>query len=117
MNEQQTSSSDPLRVDTDVMRLAIARLHDLAGRLTSAGDKLISASESYGKPWGDDKTGDQFYGQYKDPHQKAVDAAIQAGKVLHDSTQQISDMVKKFESSEEQAAATGRSVRSVVDPG
>ncbi|MEU9348166.1 hypothetical protein AB0D74_43930 [Streptomyces sp. NPDC048278] len=110
MSEQQ--SNEPLRVDTDLMRRAISRLEQLADQLISAGDQLQNASESYGECWGDDKTGKQFYEQYQEPHSQALTAAQQGGSVLHDSTEQVAAMVKAFESSEDNAAATGSSLSS-----
>jgi uncharacterized protein YukE len=114
MSEQQQASNEPLRVDTDLMRQAIPKLEGLADRLKSAGEHLQSTSESYGECWGGeaDETGKKFSEQYQKPHSDVITAALQGGSVLHDSTEQVSDMAKAFESSEENAAATGNALRS-----
>ncbi|MFJ9907454.1 hypothetical protein ACIRVK_31975 [Streptomyces sp. NPDC101152] len=118
MGEQQQSSwNGTLRVDTDLMRHAIGRLQGLADRLRSAGEQLQSTSESLSGCEGDDKTGKKFDGQYQGPHHDVVTAALQGGSVLQDSTGQVADMVKAFEASEENAAATGNALRSQVNPG
>ncbi|MEU2778500.1 hypothetical protein ABZ646_37900 [Streptomyces sp. NPDC007162] len=119
MSEQQQQSSwnEPLRVDTDLMRPAIPRLMSLAHRLRSAGEKLQNTSESLRGCEGGDKTGQKFDGQYQGPHHDVVTAALQGGAVLEDSTGQVADMVKAFEASEENAAATGNALRSQMNPG
>jgi uncharacterized protein YukE len=114
---QQQPSNEPLRVDTDLMNLAIPKLKSLAGRLTSAGKQLQSTSESYGECWGGDKTGKKFVGQYQGPHAQVITAALQGGSVLDDSTEQVAAMVKAFESSEENAAATSKSLRTGQNSG
>ncbi len=117
MSEQQASSNEPLRVDTDLMRLAIGRLEKLADRLQSAGKQLQDASDAAGECWGNDKTGKQFYSQYQQPHDQVIQAAEGGGKVLYDSTEQVAAMVRAFESSEHDAAATGNSLSSGMQPG
>lgn len=119
--QQSASQNEPLRVDTDRIKPALSKLQELADRLHSAAFDLDTTSESYGEPWGNDETGEKFYEQYKDPHDQVVEAALQAGYVLADSTKQVTEMVKAFEAAEEQSAATshqlGTSTQSGSDPG
>ncbi|MFF7191384.1 hypothetical protein ACFZAR_40770 [Streptomyces sp. NPDC008222] len=114
-DDQSQGSSQPLRVDTDKLRPAIAKLQKLASNLTSAGESLENVSQSYGQPWGNDKTGEQFYAQYQGPHGDVITAALQGGKGLNTAADQASDLIWVFEQVEEQAGSAGQYLKSDTD--
>jgi hypothetical protein len=101
--QQQSSSGDIVRVDTDQIKKAIGTLESIWSKLDAAGRDLLDRSNELGECWGDDKTGKKFREKYWDPHEKAIDAAVQGAKVLKDATEQVQDMVKAYEQTEQRA--------------
>ncbi|MET7287437.1 hypothetical protein [Streptomyces sp. NPDC005573] len=111
-DDQSQGSGQPLTVDTDRLGSAVAKLQELAGNLTSAGENLQNVSQSYGQPWGDDETGKKFYAQYQGPHGDVITAALQGGKGLNTTADRVTDLIRVLEHVEEQAGAVGRHLNS-----
>ncbi|MGW2637366.1 WXG100 family type VII secretion target [Streptomyces sp. NPDC001348] len=104
--QQQPSSGDVVRVDTEQIRQAIGTLEGIWRRLDQAGRDLVDRSNELGDCWGDDKSGKKFHEKYWDPHENAIDAAVQGAKVLKDATEQVQDMVSAYEQVEQNATDT-----------
>lgn len=106
----QSASGGQVQVDTDKIQQGADALAKLASRLKQAGNSLDEQSRSYGEPWGDDKNGQSFAGQYQQPHSDAVDAGVTGGGALADAAGQLSDLVAALKAVEAQAVATGQQV-------
>jgi hypothetical protein len=104
--QQQPSSGDIVRVDTDQIKKALHTLEGIWRSLDKAGRDLVDRSNELGECWGDDKSGKKFREKYWDPHEKAIDAAVQGAKVLKDSVERVQDMVKVYEQVEQRASET-----------
>ncbi|AEW92803.1 MULTISPECIES: hypothetical protein [Streptomycetaceae] len=114
-DDQQQSSDTTVHVDTVRLKSAAEKLKALGERLQAAGQKLDLDSSRLGHPWGDDKTGGKFYDKYKDPHSQLIDAGLYGGSGLMDSADQITEMIKAYEDTEEQNTATGRRLSGTLD--
>ncbi|MFG2828501.1 hypothetical protein ACGFWI_13750 [Streptomyces sp. NPDC048434] len=116
MADASQSSNERLHVDTDRLKPAIDKLQDLASQLKAAGRQLDDTCQAYGPAWGEDSTGEKFYGQYEGPHSQLITSAYQGSSGFRDSADQVGDMVAVFEGVEQQAGDQGRHLKASIDP-
>lgn len=115
MADGSQASNDTFSVDTDKLKPAMAKLHNLAAQLKSAGKELDDVCQSYGQPWGDDKAGKKFYGMYEGPHSGLITAAYKSSATLSDTAGQMGDMVTAFDQVDEAAGAEGQRLRMSIE--
>ncbi|MEC3993789.1 hypothetical protein VSR01_09645 [Actinacidiphila sp. DG2A-62] len=99
-----------MHVDTDKIHLAAEALGELAWTLKQAAHDLEERSQALGQPWGDDKNGKSFAGEYLQPHSDALKAGTDGGAALDDAAGQLNDLVAALNAIEAQAVITGQQV-------
>ncbi|QMU77117.1 hypothetical protein GXW83_16775 [Streptacidiphilus sp. PB12-B1b] len=102
---------DAFSVDTEGLNNQIPYMQELAEQLRSVGTTLESTLDALGECWGKDAAGQQFFGQYDNPHQEWVQGVGGAGDVVDSTAQGVRTMAVQFDRLEDQNVAAVRQLQ------
>jgi len=102
-------------VSTEGMAPAVAGLQSLGDRISQITQHLESTLDSLGKPWGEDKNGENFWKQYGTSRDQTLQGASGMADATHGVAKGIKGMMNGYSKIDDQAKETARRLNSDSD--
>lgn len=102
-------------VSTEGMAPAVAGLQSLGDRISQITQHLESTLDSLGKPWGEDKNGENFWKQYGTSRDQTLQGASGMADATHGVAKGIKGMMDGYSKIDDHAKETARRLNSDSD--
>ncbi|MDI5963747.1 WXG100 family type VII secretion target [Streptantibioticus silvisoli] len=97
-------------VNTEGLHRQLPYVENLAERFRGIGTSLQGRLGELGECWGDDTTGEQFFGQYEAPREQMFQGIGDSADVLDSTAQGIDTMARNYERLEDENVTAVRSL-------
>lgn len=117
-------SDNSFSVDTEGLNNQIPYMRELAEGFRSVGTSLQATLDALGECWGQDATGQQFFGQYDNPRQEWIEGISGTSDVVDSTADGVRTMAVQFDRLEQRNVAAVKQLqpgdsagpRTVEDP-